>query len=82
VFGVSNRSDFWISNKKIDFLVKLLVQEFHNCVSCTIYNDRSPRTLGYAPASGQAVTGLQLSPPREARPLTQSVVFHKNSLLL
>jgi hypothetical protein len=34
------------------------------------------------PDSGQALTGLHLSPPRGAGPLTHNVVFHKNSFLL
>jgi hypothetical protein len=36
----------------------------------------------HTPGSGQAVTGLHLSPPRAAGPLTNNIMFHKNSILL
>jgi hypothetical protein len=36
----------------------------------------------YMPDSRQVVTGLQLSPPREAGSLTYDIMFHKNSYLL
>jgi hypothetical protein len=45
-------------------------------------DDRNPRTFYYTPSSGQAVTGLHPSPPREAGPLTHNIMFHKNSFLL
>jgi hypothetical protein len=45
-------------------------------------SDRNRGHSTYTPGSGQTVTGLHLSPPREAGPLTHSVVFHTNSFLL
>jgi hypothetical protein len=81
VFGLSNSSDYGISNKKLDFSVEIFTQ--NNCKYILyINNDRNPRTFDHKPGPGQAVTELHLSPPREEVPLTYYVVFHNNSLLL
>jgi hypothetical protein len=45
-------------------------------------NHRNPRIFNYTPDLGQAVTGLHVSAPREAGPLTHNIMLHKNSFLL
>jgi hypothetical protein len=74
-------SDYRILNKILDFLVILFIQKIYRYI-LYINNDRNPRTFNFTPGSGQTVTGLHLSPPREAGPLTRNVMFRKNSYLL
>jgi hypothetical protein len=64
-FGLSNRSDYWFSNKK-KVLVKLFIQKIYRYILYT-NNDRKPRMSDHTPGSGQAITGLHLSTPGEVR---------------
>jgi hypothetical protein len=43
-----------------------------------INNDWNPRILDYTTGSGQEITGLHISPPREAGQLTHNIMFHNN----
>jgi hypothetical protein len=47
------------------FVVKLFVQKMYMYI-LYLKKDRNPRVLDYTPGSGQAVSGLHLSQPREA----------------
>jgi hypothetical protein len=83
VFGLSNCSNYRISNI-IEFCSKIFIQKIERYI-LYINNQqflRNPLTFNYTPDSGNAVTGLHLSPPREAGPLTHNVMFHKNSFLV
>jgi hypothetical protein len=51
------------------FSVKLFIQEIYKYILYTNI-DQNLETLDYMPGSGQAVTLLLLSPPKQAIPLT------------
>jgi hypothetical protein len=46
-----------------------------------IKNDQNSWMFDYKPGSGQTITGLNLSEPREGSYLTYNIVFHENSCL-
>lgn len=76
MFGLSNRSDYSISNR-IFFLVKLLMQKFcWHILYIYVNNDRNLRAL--TPDSERAITGLHVSPLEETGTLTFNIMFHKN----
>jgi hypothetical protein len=64
--------------KKLYFLVKSLIEKIYSHI---LYITTGTHGR-YKPGSGEAATGLHLSPPREAGPLTHGIMFHKDSFLL
>jgi hypothetical protein len=66
---------------KMEFLSKIICLEIYRYISY-INKDRNPLKLDYRPGSGQAVTGLHLSPPTEAGPLTHNTMLNNHSFLL
>jgi hypothetical protein len=77
VFRLTRLSDYWISNKKFDFLLKLPIHNFYRYI-LYINKDRKPRTFDYTPGWGQAVTGF----PTKAGPLAHYITLNNNLLVL
>jgi hypothetical protein len=80
MFGLSNRSDYWISNKNLYFLVKLLIQKFcrYIFIHTSINNDRNLRMFDYTPGLGASGNRITSSPPKGTGPLTHNIMVHKN----